>query len=642
MFIASATTLAFAIELFMTIPDVMKKPRSFFKKLLLSATLAALLAGTGRAADTWTEVKCPHFRVESNAGEKEARKICDQFESFRLIFHGAFPTLRTDPGQPITIIAAKNENTMKEFLPEEYEDKGHIHHTGMYQSGPEKHYVVLRLNVEGDRPYHTLYHEYTHALLHLNFAGLPLWLDEGLAEYLGNASLGDKEVRIGLIDPSHLYILQQNKRLPIETLLAVDHSSPYYNEQDRASVFYAESWALVHYLLLDPEARKQGLMAKFVAAWSSSSDQLAAAQQTFGDLKRFGKVLDSYTSRGSFYNGVVKPPGDALDKNYAVRLLSPAEVLTLRGDFFVHHNRADAAKQPLEEALRLDPNLIAGHEAMGMYYFRKQDYPSADDEMKEAIRLGSPSFIPRYMHGYLLIHSGLADSAAQKEAIDILTAATKMNPQFAPAFDSLASALDRSSETRSQAVAAEITAVKLEPSTRAYAAHLVYLFLNANRINEAKIMANRLAEAAQTSVEKQAAAQLQQTVDDRATWAARLKASGQDSNTVGSRGAAATQLDRDDGPVPPTLSRRPLAVDGEITETVCSGNQEATLTLDLSKGPMSFHASDLKKIQISATDSAAGLEAANCAQWKGHQAKIWFQVVQGQEYQGEIVKMQLF
>jgi len=57
---------------------------------------------------------------------------------------------------------------------------------------------------------------------------------------------------------------------------------------------------------------------------------------------------------------------------------------------------------------------------------------------------------------------------------------------------------------------------------------------------------------------------------------------------------------------------------------------------------MSFHASDLKKIQISATDSAAGLEAANCAQWKGHQAKIWFQVVQGQEYQGEIVKMQLF
>jgi len=625
-------------------------------RLILCAVSAASLVPACHAADTWIEVKCPHFTVDSNAGEKEARKVCDQFELFRLTFHSAFSTLRIDPGQPLTIIAAKNENAMKEFLPEEYEDKGHIHHTGMYQSGPEKHYVVLRLSAEGDRAYHTLYHEYTHALMHLNFTGLPLWLDEGFAEYLGNASLGDKEVRIGLIDASHLYILRQNKLLPVETLLAVDHSSPYYNEQNRASVFYAESWALVHYLLLDPDARQRGLLAKFLAAWTASNDQLGAAQQSFGDLKKFSKVIESYARRGSFFNGVMKPPADAgLDRNYPIRTISPAEVLALRGDFFVHHNRADAAKQPLEEALKTEPNLILAHEAMGMYYYRKQDLKAADEEMKEAIRLGATSFIPRYMHGFFLIQHGLRDDAAHKEAVDALTEATKLNPQFAPAFDALASALDRSAQTRAQAVAAETTAVKLEPSTKSFAVHLVYLFLNADRISEAQIMAKRIEVVAQTPAEKDSAGRLMRTVEDRATWAARRKASAQNPSLTGPGGTLlpappaspssadpATQPDQEDGPAPVTLARRPMAVDGQVTAIVCSKNREATLTLGLSKGPMTFHASDLGKIQISATDSAAGLDAAQCGQWKGHQAKIWFRVAQGKEYQGEILRIEFF
>ena len=614
-------------------------------KILLAALLCACLPVDARPSDTWIEVKCPHFTVESNAGEKDARKVCDQFELFRLTFHSAFASLRLDPGQPIIIIAAKNENTMKEFLPEEYQDKGHIHHTGMYQGGPEKHYVVLRMNVEGDRPYHTMYHEYTHALMHLNFANLPLWLDEGFAEYLGNASLGDKEVRIGLVDPTHLYILQRNKLLPIETLLAVDHSSPYYNEENRASVFYAESWALVHYLLLDPEARQQNLVSKFITAWNESNDQVAAARQTFGDLKKFGQIIDAYASRGNFYNGIVKPPTDTLDKNYPVRVISPAELLALQGDFFVHHNRTDAAKQPLEDALKLDPNLVLAHEAMGMYYYRTRDLPAAIKEMNEAIHLGSASFVPHYMLGYLLIQSRIPDDATRKAAIDALTTATKMNSQFAPAFDALASALDRTTQTRPQAITAEVAAIKLEPSTRAYAIHLVYLLLNANRIAEAQTMASRIATVAQTPTEKQSAAQLQQMVEDRAAWKNRLDSGSQSAASANGDAAQTTTPstdDRDDPAVHVRMVRRPLAVDGPITEANCTNGSEVTLKLGLPKGPMNFHVADMRKIQTSSVAAAAGFDPANCAQWKGHRAKIWFQAVDGDDYSGEIVKMEFY
>src|SRR5260370_41916954 len=103
----------------------------------------------------------------------------------------AFPSLRCDPPQPLVMVAEKNEKHIRLFLPEEWEVKGHIPHAGMYQPAQDKDYVVLRLDTEGDNPFHTLYHEYTHALLRLNFSNLPLWLNEGLAEFFGTSTLGD-------------------------------------------------------------------------------------------------------------------------------------------------------------------------------------------------------------------------------------------------------------------------------------------------------------------------------------------------------------------------------------------------------------------------------------------------------------------
>src|SRR6266849_9914217 len=55
----------------------------------------------------WIEVRSAHFVVSSNAGEKEARRIADQFEQMRALFHGAFANLRVDPAQPVLILAAK-------------------------------------------------------------------------------------------------------------------------------------------------------------------------------------------------------------------------------------------------------------------------------------------------------------------------------------------------------------------------------------------------------------------------------------------------------------------------------------------------------------------------------------------------------
>jgi hypothetical protein len=43
--------------------------------------------------------------------------------------------------------------------------------------------------------------------------------------------------------------LRQTQLLPLSALFAVDASSANYHENNKASIFYAESWLLTHYLM---------------------------------------------------------------------------------------------------------------------------------------------------------------------------------------------------------------------------------------------------------------------------------------------------------------------------------------------------------------------------------------------------------
>jgi hypothetical protein len=331
--------------------------------LLLSAAFLFAAAGSSSISaasrDTWVEVRSPNFTVLSNAGEKEARKIADQFEQFREVFHNSFPKLRVDLGKPLIIFAVKNEDSLKLLLPAYWEVKGRAHPAGYYVSGEDRHFVAVRTNIEGDNPYEVVYHEYTHAIMNLNFQDLPIWLGEGLAEFYGNSTIHDKDVEIGKIAPTHLQALQQHRLIPIEVLLEANAQSPYYNEENRVSVFYAESWAIVHYLMMDPEARKRQLLSNFLTAWEASGSQVEAAQKTFGDLKKFSQAMEAYSRKSFFYVGKVNTSIHGDPKSYVSRILPPAELLADRALFYIHTKRTEEARTAVEEALQADVRDLA-------------------------------------------------------------------------------------------------------------------------------------------------------------------------------------------------------------------------------------------------------------------------------------------
>ena len=59
--------------------------------VLLLPMFAAALAPARDKAENWTEVTSPHFVVVTNAGEKQGRRVADQFERMRSVFHVLFP-----------------------------------------------------------------------------------------------------------------------------------------------------------------------------------------------------------------------------------------------------------------------------------------------------------------------------------------------------------------------------------------------------------------------------------------------------------------------------------------------------------------------------------------------------------------------
>jgi tetratricopeptide (TPR) repeat protein len=599
--------------------------------------------------DSWVEVRSPHVVVSSDAGETEARGIAEQFEQMRAVVHATFATLRVDPGQPIAIVAARDENTMKLLLPEEWAAAGHVHPTGLYQYGEDKNYVAMRLDAPGGNAFHTVYHEYTHALLHLNFRRLPLWFEEGLAEFFGNSNLSEKDAKTGTIDKTHVYFLNHSELLPIETLLQVNNDSPYYNETNRVSIFYAQSWAMVHYLLLDPEARQKQLLARFLVAWEKSGDSIEAAREAFGDLQRFGETIKRYARQDKFRAGLGVSPQPEPPAQYAVRTLSPGEVLALRGDFLLHRSLMERARPLLEEAVRLEPNLAVTHEALGFYAFRERDFAAADEEMTKAIELGSTSFIALYCRGLLLLRDVNGTDESTRRAATYLERAARINPRFAPIFEALTQAYSRSAETQKQALEAATRAFQLDPTSRSYATNLIYALLNNGRAAEAKLVGQKLLASASSAEETRSARAVLDRIEEEEEW---LKESQEDSEGPasapgGAQGSGMNTAAGSTSPRPEEARRQlpapaSMAVDGTILAVDCSRSPEARLTLSLAKSPMNFHAADLRRVGLSGVSEQATPSPESCRQWAGRRVKIWFRLVQGEEYLGEIMKIYFY
>jgi tetratricopeptide (TPR) repeat protein len=449
--------------------------------------------------DVWTEIKSPHFVVISDASPKQARQTARSLEQFRVLLRTCLPQLQADPGVPLLVFATRDERSLKALLPIR-QGKGVAQPDGLFMSDPERNWVALRLDLPEDRAYHTIYHEYVHMIMRLNFPKMPLWLNEGLAELFAFAKLSAGESSLGYCSPAHLQVLQTESMMPLATLFAVGRDSPYYIQADKARIFYAQSWALVHYLMLgDKEARANELTEFLKLIRSGASDE-AAAGKAFGDLGLLQQNLNSYVLMNTFYHYQIPAHLSMKEEDYAARLLPPAESLALRGQFLLSSNRLEDARAMLKQALRLDPQSAEANEGMGLLFLRLRNQEEARKYFLATTQLDSKSFLAQYYAAQSEYQRG-ADYAITE---NYLRKALELNAKFVPAV-SMLSYIFSMQKKLPEALQMAAKAVELEPAEIRHRMDVCEILLSMEKFDDAMREAERALALADTDANRSTA-----------------------------------------------------------------------------------------------------------------------------------------
>jgi len=415
--------------------------------------------------ENWLEVQSPHFLVLTNSNEKQGRRIAGQFEQMRFVFHTLMPNATADAGAPIIVVAVKDRKSFQTLEPEAYLAKGQLNLAGLFLRAPDKNYILLRLDADGEHPFETVYHEYTHYMLQ-KATWLPLWLNEGLAEFYQNTQIHDKDVILGQPSANDILYLRQNSLLPLQTLFLVDHSSPYYHDEQKGSVFYAESWALTHYIEVTDKQNKVNHLSDYAKFLIKGEDPVTAAQHAFGDLKALQQSLQDYIRQGSFSAFLMNSGATADVASYQAHPVSAADANAIRADVLVYNGRAKDAEALLETSLRDEPNNALAHETMGFLKFRENDIPAAKKWYSEAVQLDSHSYLAHYYFAVMTLQSGDRDHDAEIESS--LRTSIKLNPSFAASYDALANFYATRNQKLDEAHTLNIQAIQLEPDNLYY------------------------------------------------------------------------------------------------------------------------------------------------------------------------------
>ena len=329
----------------------------------------------------WVRVETPNFVVFGEVGEKRTRDVAAEFERFREALARVLPGAAAKAPVPTTVVVFDSRRSFEPYRPL-YNGKP-IDLAGIFSSDRDVNRVALALEdrAQGLR---IIFHEYLHLVVSNVTDNIPPWLNEGLAEYYSTFLVTDegKTATLGTVIEPHMVMLNQEQLLPLKDLLGVTHDSPLYNEGQRRGMFYAESWALVHFLLSsEPDRSRQ--LGEYARVTGSGVPAAAAWQQVFGaydplpDLRRYVKQFSVRGFRYRFREGIEPVKGEAVK-------LTDAEIETTLGDELLGVRRSDDAAARLKKAMTMQPPSSRAKALLGLQRVNEGDSEEARKLLMEA------------------------------------------------------------------------------------------------------------------------------------------------------------------------------------------------------------------------------------------------------------------
>lgn len=401
-----------------------------------------------RDQEVWLRVKSQHFTLIGNAGEQTLRQIGWRLEQFR----AAITRLLAPDGRraalPVTVIVFKDDRAYQPFKPLYQGRPAPV--AGNFLASDDAAYITLAASGQRTNLEAIIFHEYAHLLTNSAGRRLPTWLSEGIAEYYSTFALGGggQRLQVGRVIEGHLRLLRQRSPLTLATLLAVDEASPFYNEADKKNLFYATSWALVHYLMLNDGSRHQEQLRQFIKRLTddpASAPSLRQALQT--DDAALESALKDYLQRKTHpTQQVLLAEKVIFDATMQTALISAAEAQSYLGDLLCRLGRADEGEALLQAAVAQAAKLPVAQMALGAQRLRQQRYREAAGHFAQAAAAAPQNHLAHYYHAYALQHAQADEYQFISEFPDettqtmraALARARSLQPDFADTYRLLA------------------------------------------------------------------------------------------------------------------------------------------------------------------------------------------------------------
>jgi len=504
--------------------------RTGFSRSLVLASALCMLAGSAPAADQpqWLRISSDHFIVLTDAGEKKGHEVAARFEQMRAMFGTLLGQHKLRMSEPLEIIAIRSDKDYAQLAP--LRDGRPITAPAFVLTDDDRIFVVLDL-FEPDS-WRAVEHQFAHYLLNYNYPPTQPWFDEGFAEYFSSLYFTAAHAKLGtdpelnpiyqtdILDdqsnPNGLKSLTEILSAPVwltlPDLFGMKNRVVKGQEGTHHTLFYAQSWILVHYLMNQNKLAQTGTYFDLVQNQRVPSEQ--AVQQAYGvTVAQLDKAVKDY-----FHS--LKPLFDALyaskqpnppvtsdvvyelplplevdDVGSSSRQVAPAEAQARMDelDLRIPERRAQALQQLQQLVADAKTETAVAHRALAWAHVQKNETGDAFEELSTAMEMNPSDLWVRFGLAQASYHSGEKGARIQGLAntMQSLQMVISEYPDFAEAYALLGWARLVGGGTNS-AIEAMKMAIQLSPRNEAYQLRLAETYTATKKWDEATAVLERL------------------------------------------------------------------------------------------------------------------------------------------------------
>jgi tetratricopeptide (TPR) repeat protein len=651
---------------------------------LLGIVFAVLASAAGQKPtqkEGWLELHSSHFAVFTDAGEKRGREVAVRLEQMRAIFGGLLMRDKLRMTVPLDVIALKGDKDYQRVSP--VRGGTPISEPGFFLAREDRNTAVLNLFAE--EPWRAIAHPLAHVLLNGNYPPTQPWFDEGIAEYFSSVRVDNKQADMGG-DPevgskydvnapgrmtqvrnparSLTELLQAPVWLNMADLFRMKLNTPEFQEGTHHTMFYAQSWITMHYLL------KKAMLPQVGNYFDQVQNQNApvekAMQQAFGMApEQFEKAVKDYfqslrplfsaQDRADAGNTRVadaqvyqaSAPFGPDDVAIVVRKVDDDSARALVADVLARQpeHREEGIKELQAIAQGPTDNEIA-HRSLAFAFIQSKNYKEATDELDQAEGYDAKDPWVRYYRALIRFKmaqdSGKSMEGGLANVIQNLKGVVDWNPEFAEAYHLLGLAQLEGGGAHA-ALESMRTAVQLSPRNQWYVFNIAEIYLAQKKWDDAQGVLERL----RTSLNPQVATAAKKKLDDlpfmrkygipperaaeiKKQETAEVEQAKREEQEQAKREAAARAEEelKLRGP-----DRRPVQfVKGKIVKVDCTKAPVAVITLTSATRTLRLKTADYKSLVV------VGADAFSC-DWQNQAASVNYKT--GSNGVGDLVSVEV-